>query len=93
MTLDEQIRALEEQIDELSEKLKNLKREKAMLLCPYRIGEILVDRHGRQARLINILSSSWQDYRMVGVFLKKDGTEGKRTGELYPWDGWKRQGE
>jgi len=92
MTLDKQIKALEEQIDELREKLKNLKQEKAELLCPYRVGEILVDKHGRQAKLATIIPSSWQDYEMIGTFLKKDGTEGKRTGELYSWDGWKRQG-
>lgn len=58
-------------------------------LCPYSVGAIMVNgrRPGKRARITAIKSDGWRGYKLIGVNIRKDGSDGAEN-ELYSWDNW-----
>lgn len=65
--------------------------ELAIAVCPYKIGDVLVDRLGRQARVTKITGGNGYsyEYKLFGVNVKKDGSDGAAH-ELAWWNDWKK---
>lgn len=78
----------------------------ALDACPYQVGEVLINQHGERARIDDIRAPSiygggfGKGYRMVGVYLKKDGTPAMNPGRdnqrpraclFYDWEDWKKK--
>lgn len=81
---------------EYEDRIGDLRKIQALQACPFKVGEILVDKKGQRAVIRNIGPHSWwggDGYGMTGVYLKKDGTEGKRRCQFYNWDKWKKESE
>ncbi len=81
----------------IGDQLSTLYRRRAILVCSYKIGDILVSRkvegYGknkkpitRKVRIGNIKPKSWEPYyTLIGVNIRKDGTEGESR-ELWQSD-------
>jgi hypothetical protein len=54
----------------------------ALDACPYKIGDVLVNRRGERARVDSIGIPSWRhnQFSISGVYLKADGTPWKNPG-------------
>ena len=65
---------------------------RALALCPFKVGDVLIDRRGHKAVLKEISASSWQpeSYAMRGAMLRKDGSEG-RIAKLDIWAEWEKE--
>ncbi|KKL82235.1 hypothetical protein LCGC14_1986790 [marine sediment metagenome] len=74
---DVEIEAIDEQIEVLVRKQRELSQARAEELCPYGVGDIIVNtRNGKNTKITAIKPSSWQDFKLVGADQKKDGTFG-----------------
>lgn len=80
---DKRILELENYAKELTE----LKTRRAVYLCPFNVGDVLISKRGKVAKIADI-GNSYNGYMMHGEFRRKDGTYG-RYGELSSWDEWK----
>ena len=86
---DTRIKSLEEEANRVGTELAEEQLKRAIFLCPFEMGDILVDRKGKRAKIVKI-SSAYRDYRMDGAMIRKDGTPG-RVARLYDWDDWKKE--
>ena len=86
--LEAEIAKLDQQIHELGMSRANKRYELANLLCPFRVGDILV-RKGQRAQVTAISPGYFSGYKMEGAYYKKDGNLGIRTGELWR-DDWRK---
>ncbi len=88
----------------IRDRLYSLYNQRAILSCPYKIGQIMeskrMEGYGRTkkeitrtCRIIKIRSNSYAPYYcLIGINLKKDGTEGESR-ELYHYQSWKPKEE
>ncbi len=83
---------LEKDYRQIREKLLELRRKRAMSICPFKIGDILTSKDKR-ARITDIMPRGQDSYKIIGIFLKKDGMDSKREGQLYSWDKWEKEGK
>lgn len=106
MTPDEirnEISELQAKRGEIDARLGALRIRLALIICPYRVGEELVNRHGVKARISEIVAPSGTDefekgYGLRGFYLKKDGEPQKMPGRSFgprycafaEWEGWER---
>ncbi len=90
-TLNQQIEELESQQRSIRLKLEPLYQERAEANTPFSIGDVLVDRTGRRARVVRI-SEGWSQGspNILGLRLRKDGKEGRKM-VLYSWDKWQKE--
>ena len=90
---DAQIAELITQEEKLCQQREGLEQLRAEQLCPFKVGDVLIDRRGHKAVVKAIFAPSWQSegYAMRGAMLRKDGSEG-RIAKLYIWDKWKKEG-
>ena len=71
----------------LQQQISNLRQLKAEMLCPHKVGDIITNKKGdRQAKISRITYGSG-DYKMMGYWLKQDGSPGTQLRELY-WFEW-----
>lgn len=98
MGINERIGTLEVEVKERQAELSALKTERAEGLCPFRIGQVLVrpktgaSREERR-RITAILSDFsyprfGKGYRVMGIHLLKNGSDGQNTNELFNLDRW-----
>ncbi|KKL98289.1 hypothetical protein LCGC14_1825900 [marine sediment metagenome] len=90
--IDYRIAELETRHRLLGEELNALRLERAITVCPYSIGQVMIQgrgvRGGQRARIRAIRSDGGMGYRLLGVLLKQDGSEGKRITEFRNCDEW-----
>jgi len=73
-------------LDPFDRRIRDLKKERAELCCPFQVGEILVNKHGERAQVESIEPGADRygrgnaDYSLRGFFVKKDGTPWKASG-------------
>jgi len=102
LEINQEVAALEGQRGKIVARLYSLRLRLALDACPYRVGEILVNRHGQRARINHITSASQYSvgplYSLRGVYLKKDGAPARNPGRdntrsricrFDSWDKWK----
>jgi len=73
----------------LTERRRNLEQNLAEWLCPYNVGDQVINkRNGKLLQVSRINSQTWsrEGYTLLGIEFKKDGTLSKNTRELYPSD-------
>uniref|UniRef100_A0A6M3J554 Uncharacterized protein n=1 Tax=viral metagenome TaxID=1070528 RepID=A0A6M3J554_9ZZZZ len=85
---DTEIKQLEAERDRIGAELSEAKQRRAEFLCPYKVGDILEDKKGKQAKVVEI-KSGWSDYTVNLCHILKSGKTGLVTHTLYDWDGWK----
>ena len=85
---DNEIKKLEEEQKRIGAELSEANQRKADFLCPYKVGDILVDKKGRQARVAKIYPG-YMGYHVKLQYILKSGKEGLVTHKLYVLDGWK----
>ena len=86
--LDKSISALDEQVRQLSASRLRLAVEKAKIVCPFFVGQVLVDRKGRRARYVGIHTDG-RSYPLYALArLRTDGSTGQII-PLYTWDEWR----
>jgi len=91
----QEINALEDQRSDIGRRLGELRKYHAANECPFHVGDVLVDRREQRSVVKEIFGNSkgyGPAYGMRGVYLKKDGTEGKRHCAFYSFDDWKKEG-
>ena len=81
--------ATREKIKKLLKLEYELKRKISILNCPYSIGDIMVNRDGVKAKIVDI-QPNWDigDYILIIRKIKKDGGLYKSTNKAHPWDKW-----
>lgn len=99
-----EIESLEEERGNLNSRLGALRLRLALDACPYKVGEVLVNRNGERARIDGIHASTSsimhsEGYALSGIYLKKGGSpamnpgrrnESPRVCGFRSWDNWKR---
>ena len=85
---DKEIAELELHLEADRKSLSALNKRKAAYLCPYEVGQRLVDKRGKKSEIVSI-TMSYSKYSLTGRDVLKDGNLGRRTHRLYDWDGWK----
>ena len=89
---DTDIEVAEKIANDTKNSLAQLKRERAEYLCPFRVGQQLVNNRGKKAVITLIGSEDFGNgYRLTGQVLKSNGKLGVREGRLCEWDGWKEE--
>lgn len=99
--INAEIDALEEQRGRINDYLGELRRRLALDACPYQVGDVLVNKNGERARIDEIGADKIHrgQYRLVGLYLKADGTPARNPGRdntsfrfcpFHEWNGWKR---
>jgi len=92
MTYPEQIKEIDDQIQELNAKKYNLMREWVEKECPVKVGDVIesngCSHYGKNMRVDEIsvcptLGRKEWWWKATGPILKKDGTQGLNRGE---WD-------
>lgn len=85
----EQIESVEESVDIGKAKLRELKKEFAEQQCPLEVGQIVeccgYSHKGKKMKISNIFPPKFWfegDWRVVGIVIKKDGTEGAQTADF-----------
>ena len=73
----------------INQELGEVRLKRAKFLCPFEIGDTLIDRKGKKARIVSI-NSGYGDYALRGAIIRKDGKPGRIT-RLYSWDDWKKE--
>jgi len=71
----------------------NAHQDYANLMCPYKVGGILVNNKGDKARLsrIEFASLSGIGFKLYGVKIKKDGSDYSFTTGLHGYQGWRKE--
>jgi len=85
---DNEIKKLEEEQKRIGAELSEANQRKADFLCPHKVGDILVDKKGRQAKVSRIYAG-WGDYCMKLRYILKSGALGTQSHEFYDFDEWK----
>ena len=85
---DKKIAELEAAETELRLQRHGLEELRAKFLCPFKVGDILINEKGKRV-IVRTISPSWGSYLMKGNMLRKDGSEG-RLAKLYDWDNWRK---
>ena len=83
-------------IREASGRRAENRAELALLLCPYKVGDTIVDKRGRHAVISKIQPGRYSmgnDFALYGHILKKDKTPGKLERTLYHYDSWRKAEE
>ena len=87
---DDEINNLETRIGVAGTELGILKKKRAEYFCPYKVGQILVNKKGQRVEITAILSGwSFPDYKLKGQHILKSGERSQITRTLYDWDDWK----
>ena len=86
---DAEIAQLEADLKRLHNELGILNQRKADFLCPYEIGQVMVDERSKRAKITNISLDWGGNYRLTAHYVLKDGTIGKQPHRLYNFGGWK----
>ena len=81
--INEELQILETEICVRRLKVNKLKKEKAELLCPYKIGDIITNNHTNQKAVLERIDAGYGDYFLQGRLILKDGTESKTIQELW----------
>ena len=88
---NKRIAELEDEITVRETELKDLRQQRADYYCPFKVGDVLIDRHGKKCVLTRISAGYFGDgYRLRGRNIKKDGALGLRVNSLYDWDEWRK---
>ena len=92
--IDDRIDELETKHRLIGQEIAVLRQKRALDACPYKVGQVMVlttsGRKGQRARITAITPDyNRAGYRLRGAVLKQDGTDGKRTTELYGFEEWK----
>jgi hypothetical protein len=88
---DVEIRKLATEIEESKVKLTELKDLRANELCPFKVGDILINSNGKKAKVtaINSQGYAFDGYSMVGSIQLKNGEfSDKKLSRLFA-DEWK----
>lgn len=87
---DKEVSILKKSIEEIEIKLAKVEQRRADYLCPYKVGQMLVNSKGRQAKIVVIKPARWNDkgYDLTGYYVLANGTLGKVRHELYSFEGW-----
>lgn len=81
---------IECKINILQTELNKFEQMIAEMVCPFKVGDRLINRAGEIFVLQIIYADCGDDYGMKGRKLKKEGVLGKVLRELYNFDGWKK---
>ncbi len=80
---DEQIRQLEAAFIQMSHKINELYQKRALVLCPFRVGDIVIDDLKDKYQVTAIITgryasvSEWdRGYEVLGGKIRKDGSVG-----------------
>jgi hypothetical protein len=84
---DAEIKELESQVELLEAKLNALNQMRAEELCPLKVGDIVVSKNGKEAK-ITAIYPRFGEYAMNGAYINKNGLAGKANHRLYGWDNW-----
>ena len=87
---NQRIAELDDEITAREMVLRDLKQQRAEYHCPFKLGDILVDKNNRKCRLAQISPDYYDGYTLKGRYLKKDGTPGQRAKSLWDWDEWQK---
>jgi hypothetical protein len=84
MTIEELTQEIDElnmQINELATKRGKLFQQRAEILCPYKVGDILTDNKGKRQAVIVRISPFYNciQYEIHGRWILKSGEQGKET--------------
>jgi hypothetical protein len=75
-------------IESLEKELADITQKRAEYICPFKVGDVLVNKYGKVAKVLRIYPG-YAGYRMNGEYRRKNGTYG-RVGELSGWADWKK---
>ena len=81
--INEELRILDTEISVRRLKVDKLKKEKAKLLCPYKIGDIITNNHTNQKAVLERIDAGYGDYFLQGRLILKDGTESTTIRKLW----------
>jgi len=86
--------------------ISKAERERALLVCPFEVGDILVNFHGERAQVETIEPPTSyngdQGYNLTGFYVKKDGTPAMNPGRdntrprictFWLYEPWQKEGE
>ncbi len=83
---DAEIDSIDNQVDGLNEKRRELTQKRAEVLAPVKVGDIIKNtRNGKFTKITRIKSNSLRGFMLVGADKKKDGTWGTNR-ELWWYD-------
>ncbi len=96
MELSSLIARLEDEKDRIAKDISVAKLERAKDNCPYHVGQIIFSdshRRDKRVRITSITGDGWSPeyYRLHGVVMKQDGTDGKREITIYFPNNWERE--
>lgn len=75
-------------IDNANARLLKLRRQRAELTCPFKVGDRLTNGNGIDFQITRIRAGRWSSvfWSVFGKQVKKDGNLGVKERELYKWD-------
>ena len=93
--LDEKIAIVEIALDRARGELAELRRRRVALVCPYSVGDIMVNQRGERGRITAInYADNNKGYGLLGRKVKKDGANSEYNQYFnYSWDNWKKEKE
>lgn len=88
MTVDElenKRMELYKQIKELQKQQHAIEQQIAKSLCPFKVGDRIVNDHEQEAEITGVRYCGWRDckYILFGSRIKKNGERYKQAGELW----------
>ena len=81
------------QLDPIEKHIREYEQRRAELLCPYKVGDVLVNDRGERAQIVAIRRPGIFDkgYGLSGRYIKKDGTPWKNRTASF-WSGtWTKE--
>jgi len=81
--INNELRILDTEICVRRLKIDQLSKEKAGLLCPYKVGDIITNTTSKEKAVLVRIDAGYKDYVLQGRLIKKDGSEGKMIRELW----------
>ena len=83
---DNEIKKLEDDLEETYTLLEDAKQKRALFLCPFKVGGDVIDKKKRNGRVVRIYSS-YGGFQFNVSLHRKDESLGKIT-KAYDWDKW-----
>ena len=81
----------DDEIQRLEDRLEELQRKRADELCPFKIGDEVINKFGKRGRVVSILISYAGGLARIQLY-KRNGELGNRITKGYEWDSWQLWG-
>jgi hypothetical protein len=85
--LREEVKKKTNEVNKAFDKLHEAEEALALAVCPFKIGQVIINNNGRKARVRRI-TRGYPEFKIYGANIKKDGSDGAEV-ELPWYQDWK----